>query len=107
MILREKINILGRTFKVEYIDFDEVYPVNNEDGTCYISKLRIQIDSKNPREVQESTLLHEMLHAISDALELGFEEKTIKRFEAGLYQVLNDNGFLRQPSDIIKKKVKE
>jgi Zn-dependent peptidase ImmA (M78 family) len=96
MKLPKKLKILGRPFIVEYKDFEKLVQHNGMSGNCTGHKQLIQIDSSNPRERQENTLLHEIIHLISDDLSLEFSEETVKRITTGLYQVLNDNGFLKE-----------
>jgi Zn-dependent peptidase ImmA (M78 family) len=48
------------------------------------------------RQRQESTLLHELIHAVCDINDVELEEHQINLLEAGLYQILNDNGFLKE-----------
>lgn len=96
MILPDKIKISGRTYLVEYVDFDERLQQSPITGSVVHYKQKIQIDTAAHREWQEMSLLHEMIHAVDNNLSLDFNEDTIRRLGNGLYQVLNDNGFLKK-----------
>lgn len=52
----------------------------------------IRVASDLFQEQAESTLLHEVIEALNFHLELKLEHPAIMRLEAGLYQVLADNG---------------
>lgn len=95
MRLPKKINILGRTYKIERFDFDKALHCNNINGNCWDNKQTIQIDSTMHREKQEATLFHEIIHIISYNLSLELDEKVTCQLEAGLYQVLKDNKLLK------------
>jgi Zn-dependent peptidase ImmA (M78 family) len=96
MKLPKKLKIAGRTFDVEYFDFDKSVRGNNMDGNCAHNKQHIQIDSTNHRQHQESTLLHEIIHLVSNSMNMDLKEEQVAQLETGLYQVLNDNGFLKE-----------
>ena len=65
------------------------------------SRLQLVIDPTPPREVQESTLAHEILHAIitdSGAYqEMADQEKVVVIMENVFYRFLKDNGFDFEP----------
>jgi hypothetical protein len=96
MILPKKVKILGRTFSVEYKDFSEAIHSSIDCGNTTYYKQQIQLDNAAHREYQEMALLHEITHAIDNALSLELGEKNIRQLGMSLYQVLNDNGFLKE-----------
>ena len=51
----------------------------------------IEINPSFPKEVQESTLIHEILEAINCNFELALAHHQITTLEHTLYQVLKDN----------------
>ena len=58
----KKINILGESVKVKYRDM-------TEDKVCgwYIyDKKLIEINNKIPKDIQNVTLVHEIIHAVFD-----------------------------------------
>jgi len=63
---------------------------SNNDGTAIIT-----ISNTINHQVQESTLLHEMIEAINGTNDLQLSHQTISTLETSLYQVLMDNRLLR------------
>lgn len=61
-------------------------------GRVDITKQVIQIATDLTPEQTTSTVLHEILEALKYHLELEMEHNVIMALEAGLYQVLVDNG---------------
>lgn len=62
-------------------------------GTSGFHTLQIELPpSYVPESVRISTLIHETLEQLNDQLEIGLEHRQITALEAGLYQVLTDNG---------------
>lgn len=51
---------------------------------------RISVNSSLPVEVQRLTLLHELIHAISDMYGLGLSEAQVRAMEQGLGQVMSE-----------------
>lgn len=51
---------------------------------------RISVNASLPIEVQRLTLLHEVLHAISDMYGLGLSESQVRAIEQGLGQVMSE-----------------
>lgn len=63
-------------------------------GSCSPPYCEIEINTDYSKEVQTRTFIHELLHAISDAMslsELYSDEKTIDALTTGLYQVIKSN----------------
>lgn len=91
MQIPKALNIVGKTFAVK-----RVKDLKNDEGElcyglCDSSKQMISIDPQYPAQMQDSTLLHEVIEAINIMFELGLRHKQIMTLEAGLYQVLKDN----------------
>lgn len=98
MNIPKKIKIGGMTWDVEYSQ-----PIADE-GRCYASthfnQQKFYIEPSTTRQNQESSLVHEILHAIiwqsglrerySDVKEWN-EEEIVKSLEGYLYQVLKEN----------------
>lgn len=86
-----KIKILGHTYGVE------VKPLQFKEGAQgfhYKNCLLIEVDSMIAKSQQEEVLLHEIIEALNYRLELKLEHCVISSLSEGLYQVLNDAGFL-------------
>lgn len=87
---------MGKTFKVEYFDFDAKMTRNGMNGNISFDKQKIQIDNTLNVESQEECLLHEIVHAVSDLLAMDLEEKTVHALTCGLYQVFKDNDLFKE-----------
>ena len=96
MLLQKSIRILGKDYEVEYCDLrKEKESSASSRGYVCTGEQIIRIDNHNSkRQTQEETLLHEIIHALSDALGADLDEKQVNLMGAGLYQVINDNGLL-------------
>ena len=79
------MKILGYTYQVEIVDSDAM-------GRFQARRQRLQIASDLAGDGKLSTLLHEIIEAINYHLGLNLPHRTIMALEAGLYQVLADNG---------------
>jgi len=53
---------------------------------------KIQIASDQNQQQRESTVLHEVIEALSYHLQLDLEHRAIMGLEAGLYQAMRDSG---------------
>lgn len=82
------MKILGYNYKIVVKTDDNMEAL----GHCKYAQLQININEKQCPQQVESTILHEMMHAINYHLYLGLEERHIMGLEAGLYQSLIDNG---------------
>lgn len=59
--------------------------------------MKIQIATDQCREQEISTLIHEALEALNYHLALKLEHNVLMSLEAGIYQVLVDNGVDLEP----------
>lgn len=80
------MNILGYEYKMKS------KKMKNALGKFRFSKLEIVIHSEQDAQQRESTVLHEMIHAISAHLKLDLSEEVTARLETGLYQSLTNSG---------------
>lgn len=87
------IKILGYEYTVQQRSPPEGIPTDSFGG-CDFAKGTIYCSKDIPSNLQESTLLHEILEALNYHLELGLKHSQITALEAGLYQVLKDNGII-------------
>ena len=62
-------------------------------GICYLDKKQIFIDPELPRNEQEETVIHEVLHAVwpSGVCSDKMEEKIVEKLSRSLYEVLKRN----------------
>lgn len=86
-VFPQQVRLSGMTYGVveSEVLLDETVGVQSS------KKLLIVIDKDLPTEAKASTLLHELLHALSDSLKLGLSENQVCRLEAGLFSLLRDN----------------
>lgn len=61
-------------------------------GSMHSRSQRLKLATDMHPDQQLSTLLHEIIEALNYHLDLGIQHQTIMALEAGLYQVLADNG---------------
>lgn len=88
------LRVAGYVIPVEVVndpDFTDAY--HGEYGTLPRTVIRLSAENEPTR--QRETLLHELLHAISDAFELEMSERQVAAMSRGLYGVLVDNPKLR------------
>ena len=82
----ERIRLLGKRWTVAYGDMGK-----DELGECDIENQAIKLKDGLKPEQEQSTLLHECIHAISDSLGLGLTEKQVQGLETGLYDLNTSN----------------
>lgn len=82
------MKILGYTYQVEIVDSEAMDAM----GRFQARRQRLQIASDLAGDERLSTLLHEVIEALNYHLALNLPHRTIMALEAGLYQVLADNG---------------
>ena len=87
MKIPNKIKVLGHEFSVNMVDLSETDTFGNMNpNTC-----AIRLNKNKCQSQIEETLLHEIIEAIDNNLELKFEHPQITALSATLYQVLKDN----------------
>lgn len=84
-----KMKILGYTYSVLQSNDGDFLDAS---GRFHHISQTIHIANDLNNEQKESTLLHEIIEALNYHLSLELSENTIMSLEAGLYQVLSDNG---------------
>ena len=95
-IKTKTIQIIGNSYTVQYINKEDAeHNFFNQSerlmGDCNYQDLIIRVDASMNKQQQDSTLLHEILHAVSDALAIELTENQVKRLESGLMSVLKSN----------------
>jgi len=84
-----KIKILSKVYDIQFED--PGLWSSNGMGRCYVPDQVIRINSSMNIETQKSTLIHEILHVVSDCCGLDLTEQQINSLETGLYSVIKDN----------------
>lgn len=93
MTIPDKIKIGALMMNVVY---DEHLASSNERfGECDTMRARIVIDSMQPKDHMELTLIHEIIEKINLENELRLEHPQISCLTNALYQVLSDNNMLK------------
>jgi len=96
-----KIRILGFLFTIEYFD-KSISDISEKMGWCDVTNQKISIcDSYSPTRTAE-ILLHEIMHAIYDAMGIQIPEKysedideyLVTTFSKGLISVMYDNPYV-------------
>ncbi len=83
-----KINILGVEHEIAYEE--GLSPDGNDLGNYEQEKALITIASDIDHRVQDYILAHEIVHAISDMLELGLTEQQVASLGVGLNSVVKE-----------------
>jgi len=85
----ESIRILGKPVKVQFLDGP---PLEDGDmGDCNTEAQVITIRTGQPLENEQDSVLHEVLHAISDYMEIKMKEHQVTKLATGFLAVLKDN----------------
>ena len=83
-----KLKVLGKPFTVKWLTDG----LDNElVGECDSDKQVISVRDGQPLEQEQDTLLHEVIHAIEEAMGLKMREAQVKGCATGLLAVLKDN----------------
>jgi len=95
LIKPTKIKIGGFDYEIIYKDrFNE--DGISDIGTSSTYNQKIWIDNQAHIQQQEETLIHEIIEAINSNNDLELKHKDITVLAGCLFQVLNDNGFLKE-----------
>lgn len=85
----ERIKILGKPFKVTY---GTGAPLEELDmGDCNTEGQALTIREGQPLENEQDCVLHEVIHAVSDYMEIGLKEGQVTKLATGLLAVLKEN----------------
>lgn len=88
--LPKKIKVGRHSYSVKYMEEIEEGKLL---GVCYLDDKRIEVAMEKGQREAESTILHEMLHAISEEYDLNLSEKRVIQLEKGLFETLERNGW--------------
>jgi hypothetical protein len=92
-----RINILGYDYLVWSSTCREL---DHNAGRIDTMALEMKIAVDQHRQQRESTMVHEVIEAISAHLDLKLPHETISALETGLYQTLTGNGVDLSPWDV-------
>jgi hypothetical protein len=82
-----KLRILGKSWTVTYGPL----AAKDELGESDLENQALTVKDGLKPEQEQSTLLHECIHAIADSLGLGLTERQVQGLETGLYDLNNSN----------------
>ena len=88
-----KIKIGWKTYDIRKVEPQQTLFVGGNEcyGTIdYVNQV-IDINSKCDDEQSKATLIHEVIHGVSDMYALKFDEDTVGRLGDALYTLLKDN----------------
>lgn len=69
-----------------------IYKKLDEKRGEYEPELKvIHLDTRNKKQIMESTFIHECIEAINEIYQLNLPHKSIDILEAGIYQIFKDN----------------
>ena len=82
------IRIAGVDYPITYTPTPEL-----ENVLAFIDFNRniIQVNSSYPKETQQLSLLHEIVHGVNYAHSVGMTEEQVERFSRGFYAMTKDN----------------
>lgn len=83
------MRILGKKITVKYLSENSY--IDGYKGRVDSNRNEIVIRKDMPVENQEETLLHEVIHNISDNIGIGLDENQVKQICVSLYSVFKDN----------------
>lgn len=94
----KSVRIIGKTYSIVWTDGK---PLDEDDvGEFDPANQRIAIKNGQPKEQEQDTLLHEILHGIDQEMNLKMKEAQVHGMATGLLAVIKDNprlvGFLRR-----------
>ena len=87
----ERIKVISKRFTVEYQPTGSADLDPEHAGECRTLEQRILIEEGMKPDTQKDTLLHEVLHAISDEMDLELSEEQVTGAAKGILAVLMDN----------------
>jgi hypothetical protein len=87
MTIPSSVVILGRVYNIDQKDFID----GDLLGQCDSDALKITIKKNQPEILEADTLLHEILHAIDDAMQTKMKERQLHCTATGLLALFKDN----------------
>ena len=81
------VRVLSHVFDVEFV----AQGAKHLAGTCDITDSALHVLDGLPEEAKKNTVIHELLHLMSDILDLGLKEVQINGLACGLKGLIEDN----------------
>lgn len=93
----ETVTVIGKVFRIVQVDINDHDGLDEEaDGNQDRGKQVIKVRTGRAPDYIKDTVIHELIHAIDESLDLGMKEKQVARLATGLLAVLNDNPELKE-----------
>ena len=87
-MLPPKIRVLGRDLPIQYVDAEDMPKAWGEyDYETQVVRIRT---GQQP-QFEADTVLHELIHAIDDVMQLGMTERQVHCSASGLIALFKDN----------------
>ena len=86
----ERIKIISKRFTIEWTKAGGDLPEDHM-GECRTYEQRILVEDGLQYDTQKETLFHEVLHAISDEMDIELTEEQVTGASKGVLAVLMDN----------------
>lgn len=87
----ERIKIISKRFTIEYQATGSADLDPEHSGECRTLEQRILIEDGQQPDTQKDTILHEVIHAIADEMDLDLSEEQVGGAAKGILAVLMDN----------------
>lgn len=91
--LPRKVRVKRKSYKVKYPTELVCESRGELHGAVTFRDKLIEIAKDEDLEEMESTIIHELLHALSHEYRLGLKEDKVIKIEKALYQLFKDNGW--------------
>jgi hypothetical protein len=88
VICPTSVRILGKRYSVERVDKSAIV---DDLGVCDFKALKILVVRDLHKDLEQDTLLHEVMHAVDEAMQLKMSERQICAMASGLLAVLKDD----------------
>ena len=88
MKIPKTLNICGQKFKV---GMKSDRQMKDAIGLCYAHKNIMYLQDDLPKDKMGETLIHEVIHAIEQQMNLKMTENQVNNLALGLYQFLKEN----------------
>lgn len=83
-----KVRIVGRDIVINYVSADDM---PKAFGEYDYETLSVRVRTGQQTAFEADTVLHELIHAIDDAMQLGMTERQVHCSATGIIALLKDN----------------
>ena len=85
----KSVRVIGKTYGISFTSSGPL--AEDELGELDPALQKITIKKGQPLETEQDTILHEIVHAIDNELNLDMKEKQVRGLATGILAVLKDN----------------